>query len=85
MPKCVNLTKYFRNRSRLQSGLRINSFRNPPNCSKNRTSEMRDGGGRPERPGRPPKHPSLLMEPNLPPSIVESVMSILVSVQWDCW
>jgi len=83
MPKCVNLTKYFREHSHFKSSFKTNS-RNLIH-SRNYASAAGGGGGRPDRPGRPPKHPSLLMESNLPPSIVESVMSILVSVQWDCW
>ena len=51
MPKCIRLTKYYHDCSRLQSG----SFRNnvyPKTCA-----SAGDGGGRPNHPGRPPNPP----------------------------
>jgi len=58
MPKCVNLTKYFRERSRLQSSFKSNSLRDPLIHLRNYASAAGGGGGRPARnPGRPPTLP----------------------------
>jgi len=55
MPKCINLTKYYRDRHLLQSGLRIESFRNRRVHSKKYSFIAGGGGGRPDCPGRPPR------------------------------
>jgi len=57
MPKCIRLTKYFRERSRFQSNFKINSLRNQLIYSRNYASAARGGGGRPDRLGRPPQKP----------------------------
>jgi len=63
MPKCVNLTKYFRSRSRNQFDLSQRyggyTFKSHINHSLKSPLLRGDGGGRPDRSGRPPRLPPL--------------------------